>query len=236
MAYCVNCGVKLTPPETACPLCGVEVYNPKEPPAESKSRYSSEVERIGRGDKRFFAAVISFILVVPAIICLLLNLLIYQESPWSLFVIGGIALVFLFFLFPALVAKRYPLLYLGVDTVAVGIFLLMVAVFFTPGEWRWFLLLGLPLTAAAGCGMMLVVFLARFSYFKPMLRISAYTLILIGLYTVGVEMLILGFAGSACVPIWSWIPFAACVLTAAFCLFLNRSRRWQEEVHKRFFL
>ncbi len=236
MAYCVNCGVKLTPPETVCPLCNVEMFNPKEPPSEQKSRYSTEMERIGGDGKRFFAAVISFILLVPAAICLLLNILVYNGSQWSIFAIGGMALIFLFFLFPPLVAKKCPLAYICVDTVAVAVFLLMVTVFFTPGDWRWFLILGLPLTIAAGGAVSLLVFLSRFSYFKPLLRMIAYALILIAVYTVGVEMLILGFSGAVCVPIWSWIPFAACVLTAAFCLFLNRSRRWQEEVHKRFFL
>ncbi len=31
MSYCVNCGVELDRSEKACPLCGVEVLNPRQP-------------------------------------------------------------------------------------------------------------------------------------------------------------------------------------------------------------
>lgn len=236
MAYCVNCGVKLTPPETVCPLCGVEMYNPKETHVECRSRYPQKMERISAVNRQFAAMTLSLLLLAPACICLLLNLLLFSGYPWSLFVIGSLCLIFLFFLLPILFKNPHPLLCVAIDTVAVGVFLLMVDIFCTPGQWRWFLLLGLPLAAGAGLIVLVLIFLSRFSYFKPVLRITAYTLFFIGVYTVGIEMLLLGFFSAPCVPIWSWIPFAACLFTAFFCLFLNKSRRWQEAVHKRFFV
>ena len=31
MSYCVNCGVELESSEKCCPLCGLEVQNPRQP-------------------------------------------------------------------------------------------------------------------------------------------------------------------------------------------------------------
>ena len=38
MSYCVNCGVELAASERRCPLCGVEVINPREPFDENGER------------------------------------------------------------------------------------------------------------------------------------------------------------------------------------------------------
>ena len=38
MSYCVNCGVELSPSEKTCPLCSVEVVNPRQPYDEKAVR------------------------------------------------------------------------------------------------------------------------------------------------------------------------------------------------------
>ena len=38
MSYCVNCGVELEKSEKKCPLCGVEVINPAQPPEDKEPR------------------------------------------------------------------------------------------------------------------------------------------------------------------------------------------------------
>ncbi|HAZ18810.1 MAG TPA: hypothetical protein DCY74_04950 [Clostridiales bacterium] len=236
MAYCVNCGVKMTPPEKVCPLCGLEAYNPREPLSDAKSRYPEQMERTSVVNRRFVASIISLLLIVPTGICLLLNLLLVKDSPWSVFVIGSLALFFVAALLPILMHKPHPLFCLTLDTAAISLFLLMIVVFITPGNWRWYLILALPITIAAGGFASLMVFLSRFSYFRPILRLVAYSLMLIGIYLLGLEMLLHAYIGTPWAPFWSWIPFAACVMTALFFLFLNRSRKWQEEITKKIFI
>ena len=49
MSYCVNCGVELEKSEKKCPLCGVEVINPKEPPQDKEPRqrpYPNRIEEL----------------------------------------------------------------------------------------------------------------------------------------------------------------------------------------------
>ena len=49
MSYCVNCGVELEKSEKKCPLCGVEVINPAQPPEDKEPRqrpYPNRIEEL----------------------------------------------------------------------------------------------------------------------------------------------------------------------------------------------
>ena len=67
MSYCVNCGVELEKSEKKCPLCGVEVINPKEPPQDKEPRqrpYPNRIEELSVNiNKQFAAALLSVFMV-----------------------------------------------------------------------------------------------------------------------------------------------------------------------------
>ena len=59
MSYCVNCGVELEKSEKRCPLCGVEVINPAQPPEDKEPRqrpYPNRIEELSMNINKQFAA------------------------------------------------------------------------------------------------------------------------------------------------------------------------------------
>ena len=84
MSYCVNCGVELADSEKYCPLCHTEVINPRSPYKEpSEFPYPRQIERIASHiDRRFFASISTFILLLPAFITILCDLLTDASLNW----------------------------------------------------------------------------------------------------------------------------------------------------------
>ena len=97
MSYCVNCGVELEASLRECPLCHTPVVNPKEagktvPPSPYPTD-RGQVEEVKRKD---LGILLSVVLSATAVTCLLLNLLVFNRSLWSLLVIGICICLFVF--------------------------------------------------------------------------------------------------------------------------------------------
>ena len=94
MSYCVNCGVELEKSEKKCPLCGVEVINPAQPPEDKEPRqrhYPNRIEELSMNiNKQFAAALLSVFMVFAAAICCVCNIIIDKSITWSQYVIGAI--------------------------------------------------------------------------------------------------------------------------------------------------
>ena len=108
MSYCVNCGVELEPSLRTCPLCNTPVMNPNEKEKEiSPSPYpvnKGQVETVKRKD---LGILLSVVLTATSLTCLLLNLLVFNASLWSLLVIG-ICICLFVFTFPAVFYSKTP--------------------------------------------------------------------------------------------------------------------------------
>ncbi len=81
--YCVKCGVELAPGTERCPLCGTAVYHPETeetPSAPPYPRYTGTEETVSRGGMLF---IITFISVIPVIVCLLIDLNMRGAVTWS---------------------------------------------------------------------------------------------------------------------------------------------------------
>ena len=130
MSYCVNCGVGLAKSLRRCPLCGTEVVNPNAPFDEEENAprlYSSHIERLdARIDRRYTATFISLMLLIPLFVTVFTNLLANGALTWSLYVAGGLLLLFTALLLPLMLKKRNPYLFVLLDGLAVGLFLLFI--------------------------------------------------------------------------------------------------------------
>ena len=97
MSYCVNCGVELDRSLKECPLCNTPVMNPRElniePEASPYPARKGQVEAVKRKD---LGILITVVLTATAATCLLLNLLVFNASLWSLIVIGSCLCLFVF--------------------------------------------------------------------------------------------------------------------------------------------
>ncbi|NLN46679.1 MAG: hypothetical protein GX153_08970, partial [Clostridiaceae bacterium] len=161
MSFCVNCGVRLGETERKCPLCGVQVINPVQPfQAGIPSLYPAP-EGIGtaarRIDRRTIAFIVTCVLVLPALICVAVDLVYGGVLDWSLYVVGAAVMIWVFLALPLLhtrieSSERGPAAILIPDAVALMTYLWVIERLSAPDTW--FVPLALPI---AGTLCLLVI-------------------------------------------------------------------------------
>ena len=156
MSYCVHCGVELAPSEARCPLCQTPVVDPAAPydptlPREFPIRSREQRLEINPLTTLSLAAVL---LAVPALICLLIDLLANGRLAWSLYPIGAFGMIFLGIIPPVALRKNAFFWSVVVDVGALCLYLWLVQ---SLSGGTWFqtivfpvlLLLGMMLVAMA---------------------------------------------------------------------------------------
>lgn len=235
MSYCVNCGVELGKSERSCPLCGTAVVNPAEPFDESAPRpYPKHIERINaRIDRRYTAAFASILLLIPLFVTLFTNLLVSGAFTWSLYVVGGLGLCFVFVLLPLLLKSPRPILSILIDGLALALFLAFIDF---AGSGQWFLRLGLPLSVlATAYALALHVIFVRYAQSPAFVKI-AYFLIASGVFVVGIELSVDFFRRVSLMPTWSFYALFPCLVLAVSLLVMNRKAKLKDEIRRRFFV
>ena len=146
--YCVKCGVELADSEKKCPLCGTPVFHPdiprnlSDPPFPPDRRIRPEdVNRSG------ILFVLTVAALLPALLCLLCDWRINGTLVWSGYAAGAIGLLYIVILLPMWFRHPNPVIFVPVDFVAVGLYLLYIN-FATGGHW--FLSFAFPVTGAIG--------------------------------------------------------------------------------------
>lgn len=104
MSYCVNCGVELDVSAHACPLCGTPVVNPRCPVDETAQPpfplARREVEPV---DRRSLGLLLTGMLASVAVCCCAINwLAFFPAVPWSLYVAGAAAVLWVWAALPLL--------------------------------------------------------------------------------------------------------------------------------------
>ena len=235
MSYCVNCGVELADSEKSCPLCGVEVINPAKPWVEPATPpYPPRLERImNRIDRRFFASLLSVILLIPVFITLLTDLLSNSRITWSAYVIGAIAVFFFVVVFPLMLKKQHLYELYAIDTAVLLLYLLMIDLLDDAPGWFFSLAAPLVLTLAAVIVGLSLLFQHKLRSFWT--RASA-IILSCGCYTVCVELLIDLHSSVLPVPLWSMYVLIPCAAIAAVLMILRSRRRLLDELHRRLFI
>lgn len=130
MSYCVNCGVELDDSANKCALCGTKIINPAKDGSNEESAVAPFSEKVyipNTVKVRFVAGLISLIMLVPNMVCLLVNLLLVPGYFWSAHIISTSMLLWVIFVLPLFKQGRKTYFMWAFDTVAVGAytFLLM---------------------------------------------------------------------------------------------------------------
>ena len=125
--YCVKCGVELADSEKKCPLCGTPVFHPdiprnlSDPPFPPDRRIRPEdVNRSG------ILFVLTVAALLPALLCLLCDWRINGALVWSGYAAGAIGLLYIVILLPMWFRHPNPVIFVPVDFVAVGLYLLYI--------------------------------------------------------------------------------------------------------------
>lgn len=231
MSYCVNCGVKLEPSLTECPLCNTPVINPKELYSKKKiSPYSREKGQVDVVKRRDLAILTSIVLIATSLSCLLLNLFVFPGSLWSLFIIGACLLLFML-IFPAVIYTKLPIyISLLFDGIAVGFYLYMIT--FNTSSKEWFTGLALPIVALATILVEIFALLLR-SFPVSFITTALYFFAEAALLCVGVELLIDHYLGVPLHLVWSAVVLTVCAVIVILLITVLSRRRLRDAVRRR---
>ena len=232
MSYCVNCGVELAPSERSCPLCGVEVNNPRDPWKEPRRRpYPQTLERVLSGiDRRYGVGLAAMLLLIPALVKVALNLLISAAVTWSLYVVGAILCAFVVVLLPLAFSDFHPFLAICLDIAAVALYVGLIC-FLSDGDW--YAGLALPLVLATGAALFGVTFAFTRKRLGALAKLG-WLLLLVGLLTLGIEC-ILGLYLDARWPMWSLLVLLPCLVLAAMLFFIESRQNLKDQIRRRLF-
>ncbi len=233
MSYCVNCGVELAKSEKYCPLCNVEVLNPKAPWQDPVERpYPRYLEKlVHRIDRRYFATLAGLILMIPIMINILLDILDGNGVSWSAYIVGAMALLFIFIVFPFYFKRYHTVTFLSVNCAAILLYLLFIE---RMNGGQWFVGIGLPVTVAASIG---IIILALLFTRKDMtiLKKSASVLFALGLFVLVVEVIIRLNETAPFDLEWSFYALIPCAIIGVAAMILEHRKNLKEEIRRRLF-
>lgn len=231
MSYCVNCGVELDPSLKSCPLCHTPVINPSQlQTAPAPSPYSLKKGQVDVVKKKDLALLLVIVLGATALSCLLLNLFVFVDGPWSLFIIGACLLLFVMAI-PAVIYTKLPIyVSLLFDGIAVGIYLYLIT--FNTKSSDWFT--GLALSILVLITILVEIFALLLRSFRiSFLTTALYFFAEAALLCVGIELLIQHFSGIPPHPVWSAVVLTVCSVIVVTLITLLSRRRLRDAVRRR---
>ena len=235
MAYCVNCGVELAPSERACPLCKTQVNHPTQPWREPEFYpYPQGYEQLThRVNRRYGTYLATILLLIPLAVTGVLDLLDNHALPWSLYVLGAGFCVFVMVLFPFYITKQKPYLFLALDALAIGLYLVLIGHLSGSMDWVW--MLALPLVAVIGLSVLLATWLGRRSGKKILNLLADIALILGGMVVLG-EVLIDQFLWQSVYLTWSLYTLIPLLAVAALFRIVERKEKLKSNILRRLFV
>ena len=231
MSYCVNCGVELEASLQECPLCHTPVINPKEINKQrTASPYPTDKGQVEVVKRKDLGILVSVVLIATGATCLLLNLLVFNSSLWSLVVIGSCLCLFVFS-FPAIFYSKTPIyLSLLADGISVAVYLFLITFLTDSNEWFWHL--GLPIVALLTVLAELFPLLARFLPFN-ILSCALCIFIEIPAFCVSLELLIRHILERPYRITWSAVVLTVCVIIDIALITILVKKRLRNEVRRR---
>ncbi len=163
MYLCVNCGVELEDDMKVCPLCGKIASEESGERSEGGSYPSDIIQQYRKESREHYWELSGIFAFTAIIVCTIVDLVSVKGIKWSLYADVSIMAVwtlqtsFIFLL-------RKPFILIPCITVTIMATLLSFD-FFSQGV-RWFFKLGMPLTLAAGISISIVVLFFKKVHFR----------------------------------------------------------------------
>lgn len=232
MSYCVNCGVELEKGCPECPLCDTPVINPREKnEQEQKPAYPATVDIPKSVNKRYWGFVLSLIMLIPNLVLIVLDMLVLDGSVIK-YVVGGFAVAWIWFIFPLLWKKQIPVVSLGIDAIALLVYLNMFRIY--GDENGWFNSLVLPVVIALWAICNLFIFWLKKPRTKSLISIAV--LGAINVMSFVIEICVSMFYSGKLQLTVSLVMTACCVSLMIFFAVLERSKRLKAWVSRKFFV
>ncbi|MBE6812099.1 MAG: hypothetical protein E7523_04370 [Ruminococcaceae bacterium] len=235
MSYCVNCGVELDVSAKKCVLCDTPVYNPAHPPEDIPTPYSDKVVLPPKVRRRFSAFLFSVILLLPNIVCLLIDLLVSNENGlvWAQYVNTASLLFWVLFLLPFLIEKVRAFVLILADSLAILAYIFFF--YYSFAQTGWFLRVALPLVLVFAVFACITV--EFFDRKKPDWPLQAIIICFqLGIYAAVCAVSLYIYFGS---PLFLAVPvvISVCsIVVGGFFIYVKNSRRMRAWLSRRFFV
>ena len=235
MSYCVNCGVELDDSAKKCALCSTPVVNPNAlvKPEDAVDPFPQRIIIPSEVRRRYGAFIASMVILIPNIVCLLINLMFDFGYNWATYLNATSALLWLLIVFPLLLKK--PKSYIVVPIDAVGAFL-YTAVFYSVehGE-HWLFELALPLILVVAAFAISVAEWIKHKRLDWTILVISILLQIIVL-SFAVELLFRYYYVKSLFPFVSVIVAACCIALAIFFLSVLKNKRLRAWLSRKFFI
>lgn len=232
MSYCVNCGVELEKGCPECPLCDTPVINPREKKSEKEIPLFPEISEIPKStSKKYWAFVLSLMMLIPSLVLIVLDILVFR-SGIAKFITGGLTVAWVWFVFPLLWKKQIPVVMLGIDAIALLVYLNMFRLYGV--ENGWFSSIVLPVVIALWALCNVFIFWLRKPRSKSMTAVGV--LGAINLMSFVIEICMNMFYKGKLQIVVSLVITACCISLMTFFTVMAKSRRFKAWAERKFFM
>lgn len=231
MSYCVNCGVELDASIKACPLCKTPVINPNIiQNAETIFPFPKNKTVVETANRKDVGILLSSIFFAIAFVFGMLNLLVFSAVPWSVTIIGGCVLLWVITVPPILNRKQSGFVSILFDGVATMIYLYLISFLTGSNAWLWEVAIPIVLWSIVVAELIMVcVKLFPVSFLSSAL----YCVSALGIYCVGLEMILDLFIQKKINLQWSTVVLSVCVIVVILLVTVLSRRRLRNEVRRR---
>lgn len=236
MSYCVNCGVELDKTAAACALCNTPVFNPNQPvDLESAAPFPQKRGMVPGINRRYAAKLLTVLLLVPDVICLVVNLIYYHTNPflWSVYVIGATFVLWVAIALP-LIFRRPNLIWM-VTMIGLSVLLYVYMIASIDSDQTWFFILALPVIALITVLTQAVTAIAVYKW-PGAFYLMVFILAAVDLFAIGLEVLLDLFIDSSVDLGWSLIVVASLAGLMLILLVVAGNRHLRLQLEKRLHL
>jgi hypothetical protein len=157
--YCIKCGVELSDEKKPCPLCSTIPYHPEIEGTASEPTYPPFVKPERKMKKWLVMLFLTILYTLSAGELALCDIIVSSRLSWSVFAIGGMALLYVAVILPHWFKKPNPVIFTPCSFAAAALYLMLISMYTHGG---WFVTFALPITAAAGLIFTAVVTLVKY--------------------------------------------------------------------------
>jgi len=230
--YCIKCGVALADSENQCPLCGTTVYHPELPRAEATPLYPRDPMPAQSTHSWGSMLIITILFLLPMSICIVSDTQLNGKMIWSGYVAASLLLLYVIAVLPNWFRQPNPVIFVAVDFVAIGSFLLYINLV-TGGSW--FLSFAFPVTGAIGLIVTTVAVLLRYLR-KGKLCIYGGAFLALGGFMLLLEFLLHITFELPGVGTWSPYPLIVFSLLGLTMILVGVCPPLRESLERKFFL